>query len=579
MKEKKYISDIPELMKEWDCDANVGLDPTKITCSSNKKAWWVCQKCGYRWSATVGNRTFNNSGCPCCANRVVVVGKNDLETTHPHLAKEWHPTKNTLIPKQITFGSGKKVWWLCPKKHAYLQRVSQRTSTKQGCPYCAGQKILVGFNDLKTVNPRLAKEWHPTKNGDLKPTDVYVNSRTKAWWQCPIGHEYQAVVRERNSGTNCPICASRYKTSFPEQAIFYYAKKLWPNTLNKYKDCFKNSMEFDIYIPELKIAIEYDGSAWHKADIHHEREVKKYEFCKKHNIHLIRIKENQQKVWDDTADKIFYVTKTKKRNYLALKQVICELLNSMSKIKQEIDIEKDENEILSNYLSKIDNSLKDTRPDVVEKWHPTKNGNLTPDMFTKDSHYEAWWQCRDCGKEWKRKIQGMTQNINGCPICSKIQMSETKRKLSVQQKGSLAEKMPELAQEWHKTKNGDLTPNDVAVGSNKIVWWQCSKCGYEWHTIVASRGLKHTGCPCCAGQKVLHGFNDLATTHPELANEWHPSKNGKLNPKNITAGSSKRVWWKCQKCGHEWQTTVSGRRGCPKCVKKKNKGQLSFDLK
>ena len=497
--------------------------------------------------------------------------------------KEWDWEANVgLDPNKITCGSGKKAWWICSKGHTYLQRIYQRTA-KQGCPYCAGQKILVGFNDLKTENPRLASEWHPTKNGNLKPTDVYVNSRTKVWWQCPIGHEYQAVVRDRTSGTNCPICASRHRTSFPEQAIFYYAKKLWPNTLNKYKDYFKDGMEFDIYIPELKTAIEYDGSAWHKTDSAHKRELRKYEFCKKHKIYLIRVKENTQKIWTDTADKILCVTKTKKRNYFVLKQVICKLLNSTCKIKQEIDIEKDENKILSNYLSKIDNSLKDTRPDVAAKWHPTKNGNLTPDMFTKDSHYEAWWKCPDCGKGWKRKIQGMTQNINGCPVCSKIQIGETKRKISVQQKGSLAEKMPELAKEWHKTRNGSLKPTDVTAGSNEKAWWQCSKCGYEWQTRVVSRGLKHSGCPCCAGQKVLRGVNDLATVHPELVKEWHKTKNGNLRPTDVVAGTHKKVWWKCSKCANEWEAEIVSRvngRGCSICAKsKKGKSLIKFHAK
>ena len=372
----------------------------------------------------------------------------------------------------------------------------------------------MGFNDLKTVNPRLAKEWHPTKNGNLKPTDVYANSRTRVWWQCPIGHEYQAVVRERNSGrTNCPIRASRHKTSFPEQAIFYYVKKNFPSASNK-MIIKKNGMEFDIYIPEIKTAIEYDGSAWHKTDIQHERELKKYEFCKKHEICLIRVKECTEPLWDDTADKIFCVTETKKRNYLALQKVINDLLYAIGKIKQKITIERDENKILSNYLSKIENSLADTRPDVAKKWHKTKNGNLTPDMFTKDSHYEAWWQC-DCGKEWKKNINHMTRQTYGCPVCSKVQGGESLRKLSVKRKGSLKENMPELAKEWHPTKNGDLRPTDITAGSNEIVWWQCKKCGYEWQADIRHRVKGFCKCPKCTRKKMKQfefDFQDKLST-------------------------------------------------------------------
>lgn len=71
------------------------------------------------------------------------------------------------------------------------------------------QKVIRGFNDLATLNPRLAKEWHPTKNGDVTPYDVTTGSRKKAWWLCPLGHEYTATIRDRNSdNTQCPKCLS-----------------------------------------------------------------------------------------------------------------------------------------------------------------------------------------------------------------------------------------------------------------------------------------------------------------------------------------------------------------------------------
>ena len=47
------------------------------------------------------------------------------------------------------------------------------------CPICSGHKVLVGYNDLASLNPELAKEWHPTKNGNLKPTQVTLLSEKK----------------------------------------------------------------------------------------------------------------------------------------------------------------------------------------------------------------------------------------------------------------------------------------------------------------------------------------------------------------------------------------------------------------
>ena len=107
---------------------------------------------------------------------------------------------------------------------------------------------------------------------------------------------------------------------------------------------------------------------------------------------------------------------------------------------------------------------------------------------------------------------------------------------------SLGKTYPELASEWHPTMNGKLTPEDITFGSGKKVWW-LGKCGHEWEARINNRVYKSQDCPYCAGRKVLVGFNDLCTTHPELAKEWHPTKNGDLLPQEVTAASKKNIWW------------------------------------
>lgn len=110
----------------------------------------------------------------------LVKGENDLATVNPVLAKEWHPTKNgNLNPEDITSGSSKEVWWLCPKGHSYSMVVNQRTKRGYDCPYCSGHRVLKGINDLATTNPDLAKEWNYDKNIDLTPYDVTAGSRKK----------------------------------------------------------------------------------------------------------------------------------------------------------------------------------------------------------------------------------------------------------------------------------------------------------------------------------------------------------------------------------------------------------------
>ena len=98
MKKKKYISEIPELMKEWDLEANADLDPNKITAGSNKKVWWKCSKCGGKWQIHICGRTGKESkhhtGCPYCSGKKVLTGYNDLATKYPDIARQWHKTKN-----------------------------------------------------------------------------------------------------------------------------------------------------------------------------------------------------------------------------------------------------------------------------------------------------------------------------------------------------------------------------------------------------------------------------------------------------------------------------------------------------
>ena len=178
---------------------------------SQKKVWWQCDK-GHEWQAEINGRA-NGVGCPVCANRIVVVGFNDLATTHPRLAAQWHPTKNgDLKPDMVTVGSRKRIWWLCENGHEWETHLYHRASGA-GCARCSQSKIRVGINDLATTHPELAAQWHPTKNGNLTPQMVTAHKNLKVWWQCEKGHEWERLIRSRSAAksTECPICAAIFK--------------------------------------------------------------------------------------------------------------------------------------------------------------------------------------------------------------------------------------------------------------------------------------------------------------------------------------------------------------------------------
>ena len=130
---------------------------------------------------------------------------------------------------------------------------------------------------------------------------------------------------------------------------------------------------------------------------------------------------------------------------------------------------------------------------------------------------------------------------------------------------TLAKIHPELISEW-SGKNGDLSPDKVSYGSNRIVWWN-GKCGHEWKASIKNRS-NGSGCPVCSGNQVLHGVNDLGSCRPEVAAEWS-EKNYPMMPSDVTIRANKKVWWKCASCGYEWQARVADRtegHGCPVCA-------------
>lgn len=206
--ETDLASRYPALAAQWDFRKNGGLTPSTVLPGSHKKVWWVCER-GHAWQAAVKSRV-SGCGCPVCANREICDGENDLATVYPHLAAQWHPSKNgTLTPRNVVPGSRRKVWWQCGRGHIWQASVVSRANGA-GCPVCAGKRILPGENDLASVFPAVAAQWHPTLNGTLRADGVSPYSNRKAWWRCERGHAYQAVIERRTAGgSGCPYCTGK----------------------------------------------------------------------------------------------------------------------------------------------------------------------------------------------------------------------------------------------------------------------------------------------------------------------------------------------------------------------------------
>ncbi len=415
----------PNLAKEWHPTKNGEITPQMVMRSTNKKYWWLYpyddpitgKHFDFEWEASVNSRS-RGKGCPFLVGKGVWPGYNDLESSYPKIAEEWHPSKNgNLTPRDVTTNSYKKVWWLGKCGHEWQSTISHRTRG-HGCIYCAksNAKLLPGYNDLQTVYPDIAKEWHPTKNGNLTPDKISARNERKVWWLGNCGHEWSASIHNRTGNRGCPICAKEYKSSFPEQAIFYYVKLLFPDATNGDRKEL-NGLELDIFIPSKRIAIEYDGYSWHKTQI--RRDCDKALLCKDNGIRLIRIREKGLPSIDNCEN--IFVENT-------LNETIYDLFSLIGKeLNISVDIDTDKAAITKQFLSsRHRHKWWEQYPELLDEWNYEKNGNFTPYLaMLKD---KVWWKCRNCGQEWETTITHRTRAKTGCPNCGRKKTAKAKYK-------------------------------------------------------------------------------------------------------------------------------------------------------
>lgn len=448
--------------------------------------------------------------------------------------------------------------------------------------------------------PALMEEWDFEKNTSLCifPDKLGSQSNTYAYWVCKYGHKWKAKINNRYNGRGCPECKKRLQTSFPEQAVFFYVKQKYPDAINSYTDCFNNGMELDVFIPSLNVGIEYDGKAWHDDD-KLKNEKLKYDICRHHSIKLIRVKENinhyrnrnTTNVADDTilmrqsfsgsmkhyalldvAIRTLLAKLNGEDDYLPVIPPFSDnslfenpLINGPIRFFQPdgiVDSKRDRNLILESYLVSLEkNSFGEMYPEIARMWHPTLNGNLTPTMFSKSANTKIWWK-GDCGHEWENSIAVMIRGY-GCPYCAGQRVLKGFNDLET--------RYPEIAAQWHPTLNGKNTPAMFTWGSGHKAYWLCKTCGQTWKTAINNRTTNRRGCPYCSQKKAISGLNDLATLFPYLIKEWDYEKNGSLEPRKLLPHSNRIVWWKCSKCGYEYQALINNRTkgiGCANCAGK-----------
>lgn len=486
-------------------------------------------------------------------------GVDDVKTLYPNLILDWDYSKNERLPEMYLPHSRKRINWKCHvcgyEWTAYLySRVYGN-----GCPACAGQRVIVGKNDLKTRRPDIAEEWDYEANGNLRPENIAVYSGKKVHWKCAKGHKWVISPNSRVSqNTGCERCSSELRTSFSEQAILYYIKKIC-YAENRVKI---EGKELDIFIPAINLAVEYDGIYFHSGKEAEIREKAKNDMCNRKKIRLLRVKECREKTVN--MQDVFYRLVGKNSNLDEainwVINIVCELSNIDNILT--INTEKDRLAILESYrLIEKEHSLEIRNPEIALEWHPTLNGILKPSQFSYGSKTVVWWKCQK-GHAYTAAIAHRTDENHqtGCPYCSGQKI--------LSGYNDLATLRPDLMKDWDYTVNQGINPSTISPNSSLKVGWICSK----QHKYIATPHKRNNGrnCPYCSNKKVWIGYNDLESQRPDIAVDWDYDNN-ELKPTEVVSGCNKKINWKCHVCGERWTASVNARtQGKGKCKKCKN---------
>ena len=350
----------PDLLQYWDYTRNGDITPSSVMLHSKTRVYWICDH-GHSIYRKVRTVTEQGFVCYACkqhyAEGIHKSASRPFSEEYPEIAAMWHPTKNgTLTPDKVSSHSQRKVWWQCPRGHEWEAKVDSNTRCRvKICPEC--RRIPDPGRSLAEKHPDAASMWHPTKNADITPFDVFSGSKRKVWWQCPRGHEWEADVCKVSRNPSCPECkAIEMRNSIPPvepseslAEVDPEAAALWHPTKNE-------------DLTPYNFTTESRRKVWWQCPEGHEWR------AEIHNVHI--------GLWCPVcyADCKFYLVPPKPGKSLA-----------------EVD------------------------PEASSLWHPEKNHNMTPYDVTPCSHYTAWWRCPR-GHEWESRVANVHRKAI-CPKC------------------------------------------------------------------------------------------------------------------------------------------------------------------
>ena len=535
-KSNLMVSDVPELVAQWDKEKNTEDASSVSAKDRQKKCYWKCPKCEYEWVASVSSRVRAAYKCPCCdSNKAIKKGVNDVLTVVPALASMYDFEKNTdLDIYSEGVCSTKKAFWKCDDcGRSWRTSIMTRVKKENGkyvavsCPHYNTVKRKTSEVPKVADNPDLFKFWDAEKNM-LDPRITASNSSLNAFWKCPeCSYEWETVIRGRErSSHKCPCCELNLVVKKGVNDIF----TLVPEAKGSYD--FEKNVGIDIYT----LGIRDTTPLWWKCND-----------CKRS--------------WKSSvASRV----EGKDGEYRLRRCQRC-YTEDPARITP-----------VASY------------PKLVHFWDFEKNRALGLDvnLTSARSLSMAWWKCKICGYEWQAIIKGRKESSGTCPCCESGRATKAGF-------NDVLTLFPDFAGIYDFDKNQGIDLSVTGIGSKKIASFRCKSCGHEWESKISDRitrakdgGLRLVGCPVCDNRSLRK--MTYAEEYPELDAKFCEELNGcTLASVRSKDSSTIKFWWECPTCKQLFQSRLQSMisamahtsKGCPYCAHYKlMPGQSFADL-
>jgi len=443
----------------------------KVAYSSGKQIELKCGCCNYTWQMSPNKiiikkpKNYNfftkkkemDVYCPYCNGTRPSVFWN-LGVSRLDIKEMYDTWKNQKRLDELTPDTHEKIYIKCKNTNCDYEDVIVPHSTKNiKCPKCS-------FVSVQDFADKISVTFDEGRN-EIKANEIAYASSEKMWWICPKGHNFPARVSNITMlGRGCPYCVSERKTSFVEQAIYYYLRQLEDNIINNQIDEISGE-SIDILFPDKKIAIEYNSQYRHMHKVNNDI-TKIKNLSKYYKVYVIAEGENAKELCFLEQGRLINVikvpiwqgNKTVREEYnLAIMCLIREIYPDLKNIPN-VNIEKDSVNIYSLYKKNDlgQKSLEYKYPHIAKLWHPYKNGTLTPKMFpSTESMTKFYWVCGECNESYQRTIGNQMKVENH--ICKKCFEKKKGRIL-------LQDIYPNIMKYWSKELN-DQSLDCITVGS------------------------------------------------------------------------------------------------------------------